>query len=110
MNVTYREKTRQENKEGPLLQQATTILEDVLRATAYPVNAEWARTEDAEGQVRYTLSLSDGTDNSSASFTPDDLRSPFETRYRMHRVWEDLLRARNHRQLENLQRMDNLES
>lgn len=110
MNVTYSEKTRQENEEGTLLQHATNILEDVLSATAYPVNAEWARTEDAEGQVHYALSLSDGADNSSGSFTLDDLRSPFEMRYRLHHLWEDLLRAKNYRQLENLQRMDDPES
>src|SRR5438270_12959074 len=110
MNVTYSEKARQDGEAYALLQQATKRLEEVLGRSAGLVKAEWDRAAGEEGRPVYTLRISDGTDSATATFPPDDLRTPSYLLFGLYRLWDDVLRARSHRHLEAAQRMSDPES
>ena len=100
MSVTYSDRASQGSA---ILQQATRQLEEILGRSAGLVKAEWDRREDARGRVLYTLRLSDWTGGVvSADFTPDELQSSSQVRYRLHRLWGDLLQERSQKQLEQL--------
>lgn len=102
MNVTYTDQTRQRGEEHALLQQATNRLEEILGPSAARVKAEWERREDARGRTLYTLHLSDWTGDVKADFSPDELKSANQLRYRLHRLWGDLLQVRSQKQLDQL--------
>lgn len=103
MNVLYTAKAKQWNEGTALLDQATRRLEEVLGPAADRVTAEWDRAEDQKGRLVYTLRISDWTGSATASFAPDELGSPTHMRVRLNRLWGDLLQARSHKQLEELQ-------
>jgi hypothetical protein len=109
MNVTYSDKAKQSGEGFSLLQQATSRLEEILGRSAGLVEAAWDRTEDDKGHPLYTLRISAWTDSAAASFTPEELVAPRDVRLRLRFLWDDLLRARNHKQLEKLQAMDSSE-
>ncbi len=102
MNVKYSDKAKQPAEGFTLLQQATALLEEVLGPSAAVVRAEWDRTEDEKGRTIYTLRLSDWTGAVQTKCAPDELESPRNLRYRLHRLWGDLLQLRSHQQLKNL--------
>ncbi len=102
MNVMYSEKIPQWGGEFELLKQANSRLEETLGTSAERVKAEWDRTEDNPGRTQYTLSLSDWAGIASTRFTPRELHSADEVRYRLHRLWGDLLQIRSQKQLEKL--------
>ncbi len=110
MNVTYTDKTRQRDKDFPLLQQATSYLETVLARSAGLVQAEWDCTEDENGRALYTLRISDWTGAATAQFTPEELAIRTHVRYLLSRLWDGLLKTRNHKQLEALQGASDSES
>jgi hypothetical protein len=101
MNVTYTEKARQWGEGFTRLQQVTTRLEEVAGPSASLVKAEWDRREDPKGRALYTLRLSDWSGAVSADFAPDELTSR-DVRYRLIRLWGDLLQVRSHKQLQKL--------
>jgi hypothetical protein len=94
MNVSYTEKARQSGEGYALLEQATKRLEEVLGEEASRVSAEWDRTEDEKGQPLYALTLRDASDKVTGRLAPDELLSPPSTRFRLRRLWGDLLHAR----------------
>ncbi|HTU93365.1 MAG TPA: hypothetical protein VMF69_25010 [Gemmataceae bacterium] len=104
MNATYSETTKQGNAELPLLQQATACLEEILRSSAFAdqVRAEWDGSQDPKGRTFYTLRLSAWEESVSASFTPRDLRDPREMRWQLRDLWDNMLRIRFNKSLENL--------
>jgi len=102
MIVTYSDKAKQCGEEYVLLQQATMLLEGVLGPSASLVTVEWDRREDSQGRILYPLRLSDWTGAVSASFAPDELRSPSHMRVRLYRLWGDLLQVRNHKLLQEM--------
>src|SRR5260370_20371773 len=96
MNVTYNNEAKQQDDGAALMERATQVLEDeVLGKKASQVQAEWDRVADDKGQPRYILSLSDGTNKSQGSFDPDELRTPYKLRFRLSRLWDDVLRAQS---------------
>jgi hypothetical protein len=101
MNVTYRDGAGERGEGHRLLQQATARLEEVVGSSAGQVQAEWNRTKDSRGRTIYTLRLSDWTGTVSADFAPDELQSS-SLRYRLLRLWGDLLQVRSHKLLEGL--------
>lgn len=101
MNVTYPDRAKQ--VEGFfLLEQATACLTEVLGPSAEQVRIEWDRMEDACGRAVYTLRLSDWTGEASGNFSLEELRSSSQLRYRLVRLWGDLLQDRSHKQLKAL--------
>jgi hypothetical protein len=96
MNVMYSNEAKQQDDGAALMERATQVLEEeVLGPKASQVQAEWDRVEDDKGQPRYLLSLDDGTYKSQASLKPDELRSPWKLRFRLHGLWDDLLEAQS---------------
>jgi hypothetical protein len=104
MNVTYTEKARQKSEDFALLQRATNWLQEVVGPSASQATVEWDRNEDDKSHPLYTLKISDRPDAASASFDRDELAGGSLLRYRLSRVWDDLLQARSHRLLDELMR------
>lgn len=104
MNARYSETTKQACAELPLLQEATARLEEVIGPSIFvdQLRAEWNQDRDPKGRTHYTLRLSVQEESVSASFTPRELRDRRELRYRLIRLWGDLLQLISHKQLENL--------
>ncbi len=100
MNVIFTEKAKREQYERLL--EATKVLEEVLGPSAKIVSAEWDRGENERGRIVYTLKVRDYTGEVSAAFDPDELRSLSDLRYRLLRLWGDLLQIRSHKQLQEL--------
>jgi hypothetical protein len=107
MNVTYDPKTKQSGEGFALVQQATKQLEDILGPSSDQVSAEWDRSEDEGGRAFYRLKVKDSTGEAETHFAPDELQSLSQRRIRLYLLWEDLLRARNHKQLQELLDNDN---
>lgn len=101
MDVKYTDKAKQ-GEEFVLLEQATACLADVLGPSAGQVRTEWDRVEDACGRAVYTLRLCDWTGEASGNFSLQELRSSSQLRYRLIRLWGDLLQDRSHKQLKAL--------
>src|SRR3954452_21327058 len=99
MNVTYHDTARQWGEGYVLLQHATKRLEEVLGPSAGEVSAEWDRSQDERGRLVYTLKLSGFAREVSATFTPDELRSPSHLRSRLLDLWGDLLQAHSDAQV-----------
>src|SRR5438105_5463422 len=104
MNVTYGEKT-DHKPEYALLQEATRRLEEVLGQSADLVAVEWKRGQDERGRLLYTLRLSDFAGAVSATFAPDELRSPSHQRYRLLDLWGDLLQVRSDAQMKKIHQL-----
>ena len=103
MDVIYSDKLRQGDEKYALLQQVTTRLEEAIGPSANRVKAEWDRTEDERHRPLYTLRISDPTATATTSFAPDELAASPHLRFRLHRLWGDLLQVRSHQQLDDLQ-------
>jgi hypothetical protein len=103
MEISYSPKIKQWHQGYALLQNATTVLEDVLGTSATYVKGEWDSREDERGRVLITLKINDFTDEALASFAPDEFASMLHVRIRMHQLWGQLLQQRNHRQLQEIE-------
>src|SRR5205823_3755338 len=110
MKVIYKEHGRLWNEGAEVLKQATTGLMAVIGRSAEGVTAEWDRTTDATGLPEYNLRLSDAMDSATGSVDEEELRTPRHLRIRLHLLWDGLLRARSHRQLQNLHAMSGTET
>src|SRR5438105_4915784 len=102
MNIRYTDSVRQWGEGYTLAQQATTRLADILGPSPGPVTGEWDRAEDDKGCALLTLRLKDSTAEVLGTFAPDELRSSAQTAFRLHRLWGELLHARNVKHLEAL--------
>jgi hypothetical protein len=103
MKVAYSEKARRSN-DFLRLEQATTLLEDVLGTPAGYVEAEWDQTEDTKGRTLYHLRLRDpiSAEVAMGSFTPQDLAAPAHMRVRLLRLWGEMLQAHSHKLLKSM--------
>src|SRR5438128_50772 len=81
---------------------ASGILSDIIGPSGSEVRAEWSHRLDSQGRPLIRLQLSDYTGSVEADFAPDELEKPRQVRYRLHRLWGDLLQVRSHKQLEEL--------
>lgn len=85
------------------------LIEDALGPTSSGlVRARWTVSTQPDGRRSVVLNLSDWTcpEGVETRFTPEELGVNPETRWKVHRLWGDLLQARNHRQLAELQAGD----
>jgi len=84
-------------------------LDELLGAEAPGVAAEWDGSDDALGRAVVTLRLEDFAGSVTTVFDPKELESPDKMRWRLNRLWRDLLRVRAHKQFQELQRAGVLE-
>ncbi len=101
--VSFTEKLQRNRELFHLAQKTTEWLEEIVGSSAGLTEAEWDVGEDARGRAVVTLRLSDWTGSVTGVFDPRELESAKETRFRLHRIWGDLLQIRSHRQLEEIQ-------
>ncbi len=104
MDVQYSPEVRQWTEGWTLLQQASTRLAGIVGPESSPlVKAEWTRVQDPEGQALYRLTMRDLTGEVSTDFTPDELKNLLHMRFRLPRLWGDLLKIRNDHQHQQVQ-------
>jgi len=70
--------------------------------SAAKVEAEWDRIRGAGDQPIYTLRLIDWSGTAMAGFGPDELNDTHDLRYRLLRLWGDVLQVRSHKHLQKL--------
>ncbi len=103
MDVLYSSETKQ-SPEAALLEQASVLLADTLeRQSSQLVKAEWTSAQDRKGRPVYRLTIRDSTGEASTDFAPDELENPLHMRFRMYRLWGDLLQVRNNLQHQQVQ-------
>jgi hypothetical protein len=110
MNVTYTDRIKKTDEAYDRLHEATDLLEEAIGPSAGSANVEWDRIKDDKGRILHALRISDWTDTATASFTPDELQAKTHMRVRLSRLWDDLLQARNHKELQQLLRSGGPES
>jgi hypothetical protein len=99
MDVKYSPEAAQWTDGLKLVEQASTLLAEILGPqSSEVVNAEWKRVQDHKGRPLYRLIIGDFTGNVSTDFTPADLQNPMHLKYRLYRLWGDLLQIRNDQQ------------
>jgi hypothetical protein len=103
MDVQYSPDTRQ-SPEAALLEQASTLLTDILGPqSSQLVKAKWNRVQDPQGRPIYRLTIRDFTGEVFTDFSPDELQNSLHMRFRMYRLWGDLLQVRNNLQHQQVQ-------
>ncbi|MFO0967057.1 MAG: hypothetical protein U0793_15935 [Gemmataceae bacterium] len=102
MKISFSDAARQAPEDYAELSKTTSMLEDVLGASADLVSGKWDRKEDAKGRPVYTLQLSDWSGAVTGVFAPAELKQTSQLRMRFNRLWGDLLQIRSHKQLEEL--------
>lgn len=104
MEVIYSEATKQRPENHALLQSYTALLTGNIgpSSSSSRVKAEWDQKQDELGTITYSMRISDATGDVTASFRPDELARPLHMRFRLLRLWGELLQARIDRHLGNL--------
>jgi hypothetical protein len=110
MKVTFSDAVKRRGEEYALLQQASKELEESIGPPAAGVTAEWNRSEDEEGRPLYTLRISDGTDAAVGTLDWGEMNRLTSLRFRLSRLWDDVLKARGDRQFKKLLAMSASES
>jgi hypothetical protein len=100
--VIYKFGIRQKPALRALAEKATEVLEEIMGNNASEVSAEWDIGTNARNQNVLTLTLSDWTGSATRVIEPEQLQSSSWRELPLLRVWGDLLRIRNHKQLQEL--------
>ena len=104
MDVQYSPEARQWADGLTLLEKASTLLANILGPQrSQIVKAEWNRVQDHQGRTLYRLTIRDSTGEVSTDFAPDELQNPLHMRFRLYRLWGDLLQVRNDQQHRQVQ-------
>lgn len=104
MKVDYSPELRQLGDWNVLLEEASALLADVLGPqSSQLVKAEWTCVRDQRSRELYRLTIRDHTGEVSTDFAPDELQNQLHMKYRLHRLWGDLLQIRNNLQHEQVQ-------
>lgn len=93
------------------LEQATSLLTDIMgpQSSQRVKKATWTRVQDLKGRTLYRLTVRDDFGGeASTDFATDELQNALHMRYRMARLWGDLLQVRNDRQHQQVQRLSNM--
>jgi hypothetical protein len=87
-----------------LIQTAHQLLLDSLGISTEEVREDWSLEKDPKGRTLVRLKLSDSfvKDGVKDEFAQEVLENPGEMRYRLHRLWGDLLQDRSHIMLKKL--------
>lgn len=81
---------------------ASDWVRSVLAATGDTVSSEWDLAEDARGHPVILLSLADHTGKVTTTFDPPELDDESHLRFRINRLWGDLLRVRSHKEVQGV--------
>jgi hypothetical protein len=104
MDVQYSPEAKQWADGLTLFEQASTLLAEILGPqSSQLVKAEWNCVQDHQGRTLYRLTIRDNTGEVSTDFTPDELQNPQHLRFRLYRLWGDLLQIRNNQQHQQVQ-------
>jgi hypothetical protein len=104
MDVQYSHEVQQWADGLTLLEQASALLADILGPqSSKQVKAEWDRVQDHQRRALYRLTIRDFTGEVSTDFTPDELQNPLHMKFRLYRLWGDLLQVRNNQQHQQVQ-------
>jgi hypothetical protein len=101
MNVHYSDNVKNSEDYG-LLQTLSDLPSKVVPQTER-VRAEWDRKTDPRGKSLYSLRLADASEEAQSAFPIEELRDPLIMHFRLHHLWGDVLQARSHRLLRQLQ-------
>ena len=107
MNTTYSESVQQQDEDYRLIQDATAELENILGKSADRATVEWSSERDDTGTALYSLRLKDPTVEVQGQFAPDELRSRHQMRFRLYRIWGDLLQQSSLLRIAKLQEQGN---
>ena len=104
IEVKIDEAIRKDPKLRPLIERASTSLEEEIGTSKYSVSAEWTLEKSGQELPMIGLKISDGVDSASDRFEPAFLeRVPDSSlRIRFIRLWGDLLQEKSHRQMKHL--------
>jgi hypothetical protein len=104
MDVQYSPEVRQWADGIKLIEQASTLLADILGPqSSQLVKAEWNRVQDGQGRTLYRLTIRDWTGEVSTDFAPDELQNRLHMRVRIPLLWDDLLRVRSNQERQQVQ-------
>lgn len=104
MDVKYSPEIRKSAEALTLVEQASTLLAEVLGPhSSQLVKAEWNCVQDQQGRMLYCLTIRDLTGAASTDFTVDELQNLLHLRFRLYRLWGDLLQVRNNLQHEEVE-------
>jgi hypothetical protein len=104
MEVHYSPEVRQWADGVKLVEQASSLLADILGPqSSQLVKAAWNRVQDRQGRTLYRLTIRDFTGEVSTDFSPDELQNPLHMRFRLYRLWGDLLEVRNNQEHQQVQ-------
>ena len=109
VQVIYRPRLREVEALRLFAEKATSLLEEVIGATAEPVTAEWDRGENARMRSVVVLRLSDFSGSVTGIFDLEELEEPEELSSRLRFLWGDLLQIRSGKLLESLLRSESEE-
>jgi hypothetical protein len=104
--VIYKDGIRRKPKLLALAEQATETLEDILGHNAPDISAEWDSTRNARGEDVLTLRLADWAGSATGVFEPEEWEHSNLLKSGLRLLWDDVLRIRNHKQLQDLLRSD----
>ncbi|MGI8980152.1 MAG: hypothetical protein ACR2FY_13085 [Pirellulaceae bacterium] len=101
MEIQYSPEARKRAEGKMLMEKASSLLEETLGPqSSQIVNAEWDCLQDRNGRALYRLTIQDFTDPEGVftDFAADELQNPLHMKFRLYRLWGDLLQIRNNRQ------------
>jgi hypothetical protein len=106
MEVEYAEGIRERREEFALLEQASALLtKSVSRQSSPSVKAEWHLLPSGAGKTEYRLTIRDSYGQVSSDFTLDELRNSLHMRFRIPRLWGDLLQIRSDQHWREIERL-----
>ena len=103
MDVHCSPELRQQSDLSRLLEHASHLLGEILGPQSSQVKAEWEQVQDHRGRPLYRLAIRDLTGDVSTEFDRDELKNSLHLRWRLYRLWGDLLQVRNNQQHQQVQ-------
>ena len=95
MNVIYAPELKQLSEVMPLLELASARLEiAVTPRYANTVTAEWGKVPDFRDRPHFRLTIADEYGSVYSDFSMEELDNSLHMRFRMPRIWGDLLQIR----------------
>jgi len=104
MDVQFSPEIRQCAEGLTLVESASSLLAEILGPqSSQVVTAEWTVVKDRRGRAGYRLTIRDFTGEVSTDFATDELQNLLHLRFRLARLWGDLLQVRNDQQHQQVQ-------
>jgi hypothetical protein len=98
MSITHSDLKNSNYLKNDVFQRARAEVEEIIRNSIEPAQAEWEQVQDDQGKTWFELRLYFQGDSVSARFTPKEMASPRQIRSEARSLWGDLLRIRSEKQ------------